>query len=225
MKNVVAEPVKSKPSSDLLNDYCSSATVHGVLLCSLSKSRASKRFWALMIFIGTLGTIYELYDIGKRYSSSPTATSIGKVFNQTMKYPDILLCDMNYYNRSYWKTKNVSDRLFSYISNHFYQNFDEYRLAPNIEEAEEEYKNLLEAHTKTNDIREFLREGHNCEVFLKFCSLKLYDQFDCCSIAEKNLHPRYGVCYMIPASRWKQLTADQGIFITMEIQQSDSGIF
>ncbi len=68
-----------------------------------------------MITGAFVGLCYELFFVFRDFSQSPTATSVEKVHNNSMKFPDIAICNLNPINKTYMTNQNISKELAKYL--------------------------------------------------------------------------------------------------------------
>ncbi len=83
-------------------------------------------FWLFMIIGAFLGLCYELFYVFRDFSQSPTATSVEKVHQNSMHFPDIVICNLNSINKSYMWSQNISKELAEYLLFTFQLDIDRY---------------------------------------------------------------------------------------------------
>ncbi len=116
-------PTQKRPK---LSDLFHASSLHGVSQLISSKSRISRVFWLFIVTGAFFGLCYELFYVFRDFINSPKATSTEKVYQNSMPFPDIVICDLNSINKTYMESQNISKELATYLQFAFGLDLDRY---------------------------------------------------------------------------------------------------
>ncbi len=131
------------PTDKKLSKFCSKSSLHGMNHITSQSSRKSKVFWLTIVGFAFIGLSYELYQVICNFVNTPTATLIEKIQPEVLPFPDIVFCNIDSLNKSYFIQHNISDDIVKYMLYMFYFDPEKFQDDDKMRETDAEYRALL----------------------------------------------------------------------------------
>ncbi len=156
LRSVSREELKTRIRRKLQDDFIEYSTLHGINDLYRAKGCPLKVIWSV-IFVTALGAaFYGCFAIVNAYVRSPVVVSYFVYGNESLKLPDIIVCPLNRFNKTYLVEHNLSDNLAQYLELSFpspmifpAQRLKFTEIYKNMEVYEEEFNAFLDEMNQT----------------------------------------------------------------------------
>ncbi|XP_064629329.1 uncharacterized protein LOC135488615 [Lineus longissimus] len=103
-------------ASNIWHGFTQDTTFHGVRFVTMHQAGLFRRLaWAVVILVASVYLVYQIQERVRFYSKEPILVSVDIVFNDTLKFPVIAICNQNQFKFS----AAVKDKSNSYLEQFF----------------------------------------------------------------------------------------------------------